>query len=70
MKTFAVGGISIYQNFIYTFLKNVFGINPTCRFYPTCSNYAKESIQKKGVVVGGKMAIIRLLKCQPFYKGN
>lgn len=70
MKTFAIEGINFYQNILYTTLKNVFGINPTCRFYPTCSNYAKESIQKKGVVIGGKMAIIRLLKCQPFYKGK
>ena len=70
MKQIALQGINFYQNFLYITLRNVFGINPTCRFYPTCSHYAKDSIKKHGVVIGGKMAIIRLLKCQPFYKGN
>ena len=70
MKQIALQGINFYQSFLYISLRNIFGINPTCRFSPTCSSYAKESIKKNGVVIGGKMAIIRLLKCQPLYKGN
>ena len=41
-----------------------------CRFRPTCSAYAYESINKYGVLKGGWLAIRRLLRCHPFYKGN
>ena len=41
-----------------------------CRFRPTCSAYAYEAINKYGVLKGGWLAIRRLLRCHPFYKGN
>jgi len=37
-----------------------------CRFYPTCSEYAIEAIEKFGVFKGGGMAIKRILRCNPF----
>jgi len=43
---------------------------PACRFTPTCSAYAYEAIQKYGVCKGGWLAIRRLLRCHPFYKGD
>ena len=43
---------------------------PRCRFIPTCSNYAYEAIHKYGVLKGGWLAIRRLARCNPFYKGN
>ena len=43
---------------------------PCCRFRPTCSAYAYESINKYGVLKGGWLAFKRLLRCNPFYKGN
>lgn len=43
---------------------------PTCRFYPTCSAYAIESIQKKGPVKGTWLAIKRIAKCHPFHPGG
>lgn len=50
------------------------GISPTtppcCRFYPTCSSYAYEAINKYGVIKGGWLALKRLLRCNPFYKGD
>ncbi len=46
----------------------IFGQN--CRFYPTCSAYAKEAIIKKGVVRGSIMAAWRILRCNPFSKGG
>lgn len=41
-----------------------------CRFYPTCSQYAIEAIEKYGVLKGGFMAIKRILRCNPFNKGG
>lgn len=43
---------------------------PCCRFYPTCSSYAYEAINKYGVIKGGWLALKRLLRCNPFYKGD
>lgn len=56
--------IRFYQNFISP-LKP-----PTCRFYPTCSAYAIEAIQKKGPVKGTWLAIKRIAKCHPFHPGG
>ena len=41
-----------------------------CRFRPTCSAYAYEAISKYGAIRGGWLALKRLLRCHPFYKGN
>lgn len=41
-----------------------------CRFYPTCSAYAYEAVEKYGVLKGGLLALRRLLRCNPFYKGD
>ncbi len=43
---------------------------PRCRFSPTCSQYALEAIGKYGAWKGGWLAFRRLLRCQPFYKGD
>ena len=43
---------------------------PSCRFRPTCSAYAYEAIQKYGAIKGGYLALRRLLRCNPFYKGD
>lgn len=43
---------------------------PTCRFTPTCSAYAYEAICKYGALKGGYLALRRLLRCHPFYKGD
>lgn len=42
---------------------------PRCRFYPTCSNYAKEAIEKHGLF-GVWLSAKRISKCHPFYKGK
>ena len=42
---------------------------PACRFTPTCSQYALEAVTKYGAVRGGFLAINRLLRCNPWYKG-
>ncbi|MCD7873622.1 MAG: membrane protein insertion efficiency factor YidD [Acidaminococcaceae bacterium] len=43
---------------------------PTCRFYPTCSQYAIEAIRKKGTLKGGWLAVKRIAKCHPFHPGG
>ncbi|HOA97662.1 membrane protein insertion efficiency factor YidD [Acetivibrio saccincola] len=45
-------------------------IMPCCRFYPTCSQYAIDSIDKYGIIKGGFKSIIRILKCNPFHPGG
>lgn len=43
---------------------------PACRFYPTCSHYALQAVEKHGVFLGSWMAIKRLIKCHPFHPGG
>ncbi|MFU2158584.1 MULTISPECIES: membrane protein insertion efficiency factor YidD [Caldisericum] len=43
---------------------------PTCRFTPTCSEYAIEAIEKYGAKKGGFLAIKRVLRCNPFFPGG
>ncbi len=43
---------------------------PRCRFSPTCSTYAYQAINKYGALKGGYLALRRLLRCHPFYKGD
>ena len=57
-------GIRFYQLFISQLFP------PTCRFYPTCSQYAIEAIRKKGALKGGWLAVKRIAKCHPFHPGG
>jgi len=41
-----------------------------CRFYPTCSQYAIEAVEKYGALKGGFLAVKRILRCNPFSKGG
>ncbi|MBS3951293.1 MAG: membrane protein insertion efficiency factor YidD [Peptococcaceae bacterium] len=64
MKGLILGLILSYQCFISP-LKG-----PTCRFRPTCSEYAHEAIEKYGVLSGGWLALGRILRCHPWGKGG
>ena len=43
---------------------------PSCRFTPTCSEYAMQAIEKYGALRGFYLAIRRLLRCHPFHSGG
>ena len=43
---------------------------PSCRYVPTCSEYAMIAIEKYGPLKGGYLAIRRILRCHPFHKGG
>jgi putative membrane protein insertion efficiency factor len=43
---------------------------PSCRYTPTCSEYALEAVDRHGVVRGSALAISRLLRCHPFVRGG
>ncbi len=64
MKKILLFLIRIYQRSVSPYTPS------RCRFRPTCSAYAYEAINKYGVFKGGWLAIRRLLRCHPFYKGN
>ena len=56
--------ISLYKRFISPLFPN------SCRFYPTCSDYARQAIEKHGAVKGLYLAAKRLGKCHPFHPGG
>ncbi|HHT45206.1 MAG TPA: membrane protein insertion efficiency factor YidD [Fastidiosipila sp.] len=64
MARFLISVIRWYQRKISA------GRPPTCRFSPTCSQYAIEAIQKRGALIGTAKATWRVLRCNPFGKGG
>ena len=67
MKKFFIWLIKFYQKWISPAFCSV-GIH--CKYYPTCSTYALEAIEKYGSLKGIFLGIKRLLKCNPFSKGG
>jgi putative membrane protein insertion efficiency factor len=55
---------------IKAYQKLSFGRRPVCRFYPSCSYYSIEAMQKYGVIKGGWLSVKRISKCQPFHPGG
>jgi len=43
---------------------------PTCRFLPTCSEYAVTAVRERGIIVGGGLAAWRVLRCNPLFRGG
>ncbi len=64
MKNLLLAAIRFYR-------RNISPARPSCcRFIPTCSQYALEAVEKYGVLRGGWLALMRFLRCHPFYKGD
>ncbi len=64
MKQMLIKAIRFYQRKI----SPLFG--PKCRFYPTCSHYAIEAIEKHGALKGTLLAALRLMRCNPLFPGG
>lgn len=67
MKRIIIFLIKCYQKWISPFLGNI-GIH--CKYYPTCSEYMKQAVEKYGCIKGVFLGIKRLLKCNPFSRGG
>lgn len=65
MKKIAVRLIELYQKYLSPLKRQ-----PTCRFIPTCSEYAIMAIEKYGFLKGSLKAVWRILRCNPFSKGG
>ncbi len=56
--------IRLYQLFVSPLLPR------SCRFYPTCSEYALQAVLKHGILRGGWLAVKRVVKCGPWHPGG
>jgi uncharacterized protein len=63
-RTWVIGLIRIYQKMVSP------GLGTNCRYSPTCSAYAAESIGRFGVVRGGWLGVRRIGRCHPFREGG
>ncbi|MBC8465657.1 membrane protein insertion efficiency factor YidD [bacterium] len=64
LSTIIISTIRVYQKFISPLTGN------SCRFYPTCSDYAKEAITTHGLIFGSMLTSKRLIKCGPWHSGG
>jgi uncharacterized protein len=64
MKRFTLWLLQLYKRWISPALP------PSCRYVPTCSEYAMEAVERYGTLRGGLMAAWRLLRCHPLAKGG
>ncbi len=64
MKKLLIKAIKFYQKKISPHFA------PRCRFYPTCSQYALEAIERHGAVKGSVLTVLRLLRCNPLFPGG
>ncbi len=60
MKSLALATLRAYKRYLSPVLP------VSCRYVPTCSEYASEAIERNGVLRGGMQAILRVLRCNPF----
>ena len=64
MQWFLVSGLKAYKWLLSPVLPSA------CRFYPTCSEYMREAVERYGAAKGVWMGVRRLLRCHPFQAGG
>ncbi len=64
MKFLLLSLVKFYRGFISPLLP------PSCRYVPTCSEYALIAIEKYGAIKGGWLSLKRILRCHPFHEGG
>ena len=64
MKNIALGILRFYQYAISPHFP------PVCRYYPSCSAYAYEAVNKYGVLRGCMLAVRRIVRCHPLHRGG
>ena len=64
MRHIVVGLLKLYRVLVSPYVPT------TCRFYPSCSSYMIEAIEKKGIFRGVIYGLLRILKCNPFHPGG
>ncbi|MCB9798795.1 membrane protein insertion efficiency factor YidD [Candidatus Nomurabacteria bacterium] len=72
LQKFLIGCIIVYQKTLspdHSWVRRFFP-QGYCKFHPTCSQYAIESIKKNGAFIGSLKTIWRILRCNPWSKGG
>lgn len=64
LRSIPIGLIKLYQQFISPM------IGPSCRFHPTCSEYAIQAIRQHGFISGSWLSMKRIGKCHPLHPGG
>ena len=64
MRKLIVATLRFYKRMVSPLLPSA------CRYYPSCSEYMSQAIEKHGVARGGWMGVKRLLRCHPFHAGG
>ena len=64
IRSFAMALIRLYQRCISP------ALGPRCRFYPSCSEYARLCIENKGILIGTARSVVRICKCHQWHPGG
>lgn len=64
MKYLIIGIVRLYQRFISPLFP------PSCRYYPSCSSYTIQAVEKHGAFKGSLMGVARIGRCHPFVEGG
>ncbi len=64
VKRVALFLIRLYQRVVSPYLP------PSCRYTPTCSEYARQAIERYGLLRGGWLGLKRILRCHPLHTGG